>query len=63
MINFDCKGYNISVSAYVEQEGKREVIDITALNAKIERIVARENVLRREIATIIAEIEGENANG
>ncbi|MCL1911457.1 MAG: type I restriction endonuclease subunit M [Leptospirales bacterium] len=63
MINFDCKEYNISVSAYVEQEGKREVIDITALNAKIERIVARENVLRREIATIIAEIEGENANG
>jgi type I restriction enzyme M protein len=53
------QGYNISVSTYVEQEDKREVVDITALNADIERIVAREDVLRREIAAIIAEIEGE----
>jgi type I restriction enzyme M protein len=51
--------YNISVSTYVEQEDKREAVDITALNAEIERIVARENVLRREIAAIVAEIEGE----
>ena len=55
--------YNISVSTYIEQEDKREVVDITAMNAEIERIVAREDVLRREIAAIIAEIEGENANG
>ena len=55
--------YNISVSTYIEQEDKREVVDINALNAEIERIVAREDVLRREIAAIIAEIEGENANG
>jgi type I restriction enzyme M protein len=51
--------YNISVSTYVEQEDKREAVDIKALNAEIERIVAREEVLRREIAAIIAEIEGE----
>ena len=50
--------YNLSVSTYVEQEDKREIINITELNAEIERIVAREDVLRREIATIIAEIEG-----
>lgn len=52
------QGYNLSVSTYVEQEDKREIVDITRLNAEIERIVAREDVLRREIDTIIAEIEG-----
>lgn len=49
--------YNLSVSTYVEQKDTREVIDITALNAEIEQIVAREQVLRDEIAKIIAEIE------
>ena len=52
--------YNISVSTYVEQEDKREVVNITALNAEIEHIVARGDVLRREINAIIAEIEGES---
>jgi type I restriction enzyme M protein len=50
--------YNLSVSSYVEQEDTREVIDITELNTEIERIVTRSDVLRREIAAIIAEIEG-----
>lgn len=49
--------YNISVSTYVEHEDKREIVDITVLNTEIERIVAREDVLRREIAAIVAEIE------
>lgn len=49
--------YNLSVSTYVEQEDKREKIDIVKLNAQIEEIVAREQVLRDEIARIIAEIE------
>ena len=49
--------YNLSVSTYVEQEDTREVIDITALNAEIEKIVAREQVLREEIDKIIGEIE------
>ena len=49
--------YNLSVSTYVESEDTREVIDIVALNAQIDEIVARENVLREEISKIIAEIE------
>ena len=50
--------YNLSVSTYVEAEDTREKIDIVKLNAEIEEIVARENVLRAEIQKIIAEIEG-----
>ena len=50
--------YNLSVSTYVEHEDKREVINIAELNAEIDRIVAREDVLRKEINAIIAEIEG-----
>lgn len=49
--------YNLSVSSYVEQEDARETVDIVQLNAEIERIVAREQALREEIAKIIAEIE------
>lgn len=51
--------YNLSVSTYVEQKDTREIIDIQKLNAEIEQIVAREDVLRDEIAAIIAEIEGD----
>ena len=50
------QGYNLSVSTYVEQEDKREKVDIAALNADIERIVKREDELRREIDRIIKEI-------
>lgn len=49
--------YNLSVSTYVEQKDTREVVDITVLNAEIEEIVAREDILRREINAIIYEIE------
>jgi type I restriction enzyme M protein len=49
--------YNLSVSTYVEQEDTREIIDIVALNKEIEEIVAREQMLREEIAKIITEIE------
>ena len=41
----------------MEQEDTREKIDIVALNAEIEKIVAREQILREEIDKIIAEIE------
>ncbi len=51
------QGYNLSVSTYVEQEDKREKVDIAVLNAEIEAIVTRSQVLREEIAKIIAEIE------
>lgn len=49
--------YNLSVSTYVEAKDTREVIDIVALNAEIEKIVSRENILRSEINKIILEIE------
>ena len=51
------KDYTLSVSTYVEQEDKREKIDIVQLNEQIREIVAREEVLRAEIDKIIAEIE------
>ena len=41
----------------MEQEDTREKIDIVKLNAEIEEIVAHEQVLRDEIAKLIAEIE------
>ena len=50
--------FNLSVSTYVEQEDKREKIDIVKLNAEIAEIVERENQLRAEIDKIIGEIEG-----
>ena len=49
--------YNFPFSFYVEQEDKREKIDIVKLNAEIKEIVAREEKLRAEIDKIIAEIE------
>ncbi len=52
------ENYNLSVSTYVEQKDTREKIDIKVLNAEIQKIVAREQVLRDEIDKIIAEIEG-----
>ena len=53
--------YTLSVSTYVEQEDKREAVNIRQLNKDIEGIVARQMKLREEIASIIAEIEGEDA--
>jgi type I restriction enzyme M protein len=50
-------GYNIAVSSYVEAEDTREVVDITALNAEIARIVARQAELRTEIDAIVADLE------
>ncbi len=52
--------YNLSVSTYVEQEDKREKIDIAKLNAEIKEIVAREQQLREEIDKIIFQLEGDN---
>ncbi|HLP23003.1 MAG TPA: type I restriction-modification system subunit M [Microbacteriaceae bacterium] len=50
--------YTLSVSTYVEKEDTREVIDITALNAEIAEIVARQQVLREKIDAIVADLEG-----
>ena len=49
--------YNLSVSAYVEAEDTREVIDIMALNAQVSQTVKRIDSLRADIEQIIAEIE------
>lgn len=51
------QGYNLSVSTYVEQEDTREKVDIIKLNADIERIVQREDDLRKAIDEIIKELE------
>ena len=50
--------YNLSVSTYVEAEDTREAVDIDQLNAQLEEIVAREQILREEINRIIEEIGG-----
>jgi len=52
--------YNIAVSSYVLAEDTREVVDITELNEKIAKIVARQNELRTSIDEIVADIEGTN---
>lgn len=49
--------FNLSVSTYVEEEDKREKVDIVKLNAEIKEIVAREQILRDKIDRIIEEIE------
>lgn len=49
--------YNLSVSSYVEPPDTRKQTDIKELNARIRRIVARENELREEIDAIVAELE------
>lgn len=54
-------GYNISVSSWVEQADTRQAVDITALNAEIARIVARQTELRQQIDEIVADLEGEAA--
>ncbi|MGP5634618.1 type I restriction-modification system subunit M [Corynebacterium casei] len=49
--------YNIAVSTYVEKEDTREVVDISELNAEIEKIVARQAELRTAIDAIVADLE------
>ena len=51
-------GYNIAVSSYVAPKDTREAVDITALNAGIAAIVARQNELRAAIDEIVADLEG-----
>ncbi|MDQ7050058.1 MAG: type I restriction-modification system subunit M [Enterobacterales bacterium] len=53
--------YNLSVSAYVEAEDTREVIDIAQLNAELKTTVTNIDKLRRDIDAIVAEIEGDAA--
>ena len=45
--------YNLSVSSYVEQEDKREKIDIVAVNTRLKEVVELCNSLRAEIDQIV----------
>lgn len=51
-------GYNIAVSSYVVSKDTREIVNIVELNAKIIKIVARQNELRIAIDEVVADIEG-----
>jgi type I restriction enzyme M protein len=51
------RGYNLSVSSYVEPKDTREVVNIDALNAEIRTTVAKIDRLRTDIDAIIAEID------
>ncbi|MFK7973906.1 MAG: type I restriction-modification system subunit M [Rickettsiaceae bacterium] len=52
------KDYNISVGSYVVPKDNREIIDITELNARIKKTVARQSELRNQIDAIVADLEG-----
>lgn len=49
--------YNLTVSPYVEAEDNSEAVDITAVNAEIAEIVARQAVLREQVDEIVADLE------
>ena len=53
--------YKITISSYVEQPDTTEAVDISALNAEIAHIVARQAELRTQIDAIVADLEGERA--
>ena len=55
--------YNLSVSTYVEIEDTRENIDIRVLNEEIEEIVKKQNLLRKEIDKVVAEIKVGDIDG
>jgi type I restriction enzyme M protein len=50
--------YNLSVSSYVTAKDNREQVNITQLNADINKTVEKINKLRADIDVIIKEIEG-----
>ena len=49
--------FNLSVSSYVEQEDKREKIDIVAVNTQVEALSKEVEALRGEISSLIAKME------
>lgn len=54
--------YSLSVSSYVEAKDTREVIDINHLNIEIKATVEKIDKLRKDIDTIVAEIEGQEVS-
>lgn len=55
--------YNLSVSSYVESKDNREIIDIAELNAELKTTVSKIDQLRKDIDSIVAEIEGDEVQG
>ncbi|MGP1451508.1 MAG: type I restriction-modification system subunit M [Metamycoplasmataceae bacterium] len=51
--------FNLSVSTYLKTENTKEIIDIKVLNKQIGDIVAKNDILRKEIDLIIKDIENE----
>lgn len=51
------RGYNLSVSSYVEPRDTRAVVNIDELNAEIRTTVEKIDRLRTDIDAIIAEID------
>lgn len=52
--------YNLSVNSYVKSKDNREVIDISKINSDIEDIIAKIDLLRKQINSIIADLRGES---
>ena len=50
--------YSLSVTNYVLAENKKEIVDIKALNESISEIVTRQTALRKEVDSIVADLEG-----
>lgn len=55
--------YNLSVSSYVEAMNTREIIDISELNTELKITVGKIDQLRKDIDSIVAEIEGDEVQG
>lgn len=53
--------YNLSVSSYIEAKDTREIVDITQLNAELKTTVRKIDQLRKDIDSIVAKIEGSEA--
>lgn len=49
--------YNISVNSYLKTTGEEVTIDIVELNKNIQKIVAKQDKVRKELDTIIRELE------
>ena len=49
--------YNLSVSSYVESKDTRDKFDINELNEEVSKPVAKIDLLRADIESIIKEIE------
>ena len=50
---------NLSISSYIEQEDKREVIDIAGVNASLATLIAEGKELNEKIDAIVKELGGE----